>query len=248
VSEGRVKRRRGSGRPPPPAPPEATLAAAEAALGHRFADRALLIQALSHAGLSQGRDSGLASNERLEFVGDRVLGLIVAEWLIARFPQEREGALGRRLGHLVAEPSLAEVGLRIGLGALLSVAPSDDKAGVRDRRAVLADAVEAVIGALYLDGGLDAARGFIHRAFEGAVAAAGDAPRDPKSALQEWTMARGLGLPEYRVIATTGPAHAPSFRVQVECAGRVAEAEAGVKQSAEKAAAAAMLAALENGT
>ncbi|WP_291299173.1 ribonuclease III [Elioraea sp.] len=244
-----MKRRRGGGRPPPPAPAEATLAAAEAALGHRFADRALLIQALSHAGLSQGRDSGLASNERLEFVGDRVLGLIVAEWLIARFPEEREGALGRRLGHLVAEPSLAEVAVRIGLGPLLAVAPSDDRAGVRERRAVLADAVEAVIGALYLDGGLDAARGFIHRAFEGTVAAAaGEAPRDPKSALQEWTMARGLGLPEYRVIATTGPAHAPSFRVQVECAGRVAEAEAGVKQSAEKAAAAALLAALENGT
>jgi ribonuclease-3 len=245
VREGAAKARRGRGRAPPPSPTEAHLAAAEAALGHRFANRALLSQALSHAGLSQGRDSGLASYERLEFVGDRVLGLLVAEWLIERFPAEREGALGRRLGHLVAEPSLAEVARRIGLGALLAVAPSDDRAGVRERAGVLADALEAAIGALYLDGGLDAARGFIRAAFEGTVAAGAEAPRDPKSALQEWTMARGLGLPEYTVIATTGPAHAPCFRVRVACAGRAAEAEAGVKQSAEKAAAAALLATLE---
>jgi ribonuclease-3 len=238
-----TRRRQRAG--PPPAPGEAALAAAEEALGHRFRDRALLAQALCHSGVMQGRDRGLASNERLEFVGDRVLGLVVAEWLIERFPEEREGALGRRLGHIVAEPTLAAVAARIGLGALLAVAPSDDRAGVRARPAVLADALEAALGALYLDGGLEPARGFVRRAF--AEALAGEAPRDPKSALQEWTLGRGLGLPEYRVVATAGPSHAPTFRVAVACAGRTAEAEAGVKQAAEKAAAAALLALLESG-
>jgi ribonuclease-3 len=227
----------------PPSPTEAQLAAAEDALGHRFADRALLAQALSHSGLSQGRDRGLASNERLEFVGDRVLGLAVAEWLVERFPDEREGALGRRLGHIVAEPSLAAVACRLGLGGLLAVAPADDRAGLRHRPAVLADALEALIGALHLDGGLDAARRFVRRAFADALAA--EAPRDPKSALQEWTLGRGLGLPEYRLVAATGPSHAPTFRVSVACGGLSAEAEAGAKQAAEKAAAAALLALLE---
>ncbi len=240
-----MRGRRGSTAAPPPAPAEAALEAAEDALGHRFRDRALLAQALSHSGLSQGRDRGLASNERLEFIGDRVLGLVVAEWLIELFPAEREGALGRRLGHLVAEPSLAEVGARLGFGALLVVAPADEKAGLRARPAVLADAVEAAIGALYLDAGLDPARRFIRSAFAGAMLA--EAPRDPKSALQEWTLGRGLGLPEYTLVAATGPSHAPTFRVRVACAGEAAEAEAGVKQAAEKAAAASLLARLEKG-
>ena len=228
---------------PPPAPGEGVLDAAEQALGHRFRDRSLLAQALSHSGVTQGRDRGLASNERLEFVGDRVLGLLVAEWLIERFPDEREGALGRRLGHIVAEPTLAAVAARIGLGKLLVVAPADDRAGVRDRPAVLADALEAALGALYLDGGLEPARAFIRRAFAEALPA--EAPRDPKSALQEWTLGRGFGLPEYRLLGVTGPSHAPTFRVSVTCAGRTAEAEAGAKQAAEKAAAAALLAALQ---
>jgi ribonuclease-3 len=239
-----VRGRRGTAGPAP-APAEASLAAAEQALGHRFADRGLLAQALSHSGLSQGRDKGLASYERLEFIGDRVLGLVVAEWLIELFPGEREGALGRRLGHMVAEPSLAEVGARLGLGALMSVAPADDRAGLRGRPTVLADAVEAAIGALYLDAGLEAARRFIRTAFAGAMLA--EAPRDPKSALQEWTLGRGLGLPEYTLVAATGPSHAPTFRVRVACAGEAAEAEAGVKQAAEKAAAAMLLARLEKG-
>jgi ribonuclease-3 len=240
-----MRARRGSTVAPPPAPSEAALAAAEEALGHRFRDRSLLAQALSHSGLSQGRDRGLASYERLEFIGDRVLGLIVAEWLIELFPAEREGALGRRLGHLVAEPSLAAVGAALGLGALLAVAPADDRAGLRERPTVLADAVEAVIGALYLDAGLEAARRFIRARFAGAMQT--EAPRDPKSALQEWTLGRGFGLPDYTLLATTGPSHAPTFRVRVSCAGEAAEAEAGVKQAAEKAAASLLLARLERG-
>jgi ribonuclease-3 len=239
-----VRGRRGTAGPPP-APAEAVLEAAEQAIGHRFGDRGLLAQALSHSGLSQGRDKGLASYERLEFIGDRVLGLVVAEWLIELFPAEREGALGRRLGHMVAEPSLAEVGARLGLGPLLAVAPADDRAGLRARPTVLADAVEAAIGALYLDAGLEAARRFIRASFASAMLA--EAPRDPKSSLQEWTLGRSLGLPEYTLVAATGPSHAPTFRVRVACAGEAAEAEAGVKQAAEKAAAALLLARLEKG-
>jgi len=216
------------------------LDAAEAALGLRFADRSLLAEALSHSGLAQGRRAGPASNERLEFVGDRVLGLVVAEWLIERFPDEREGPLARRLAQLVSEETLAEVAASLGLGALLAVAPGDEKGGVRGRRRALADAAEAVIGAIHLDRGLEAARAFIRRALADLVPER--APMHPKSALQEWAMGRGLEPPRYTVVAASGPDHAPTFRVRASCAGESVEAEGATKQAAEKAAAALLLA------
>ena len=152
-----------------------------------------------------------ASNERLEFVGDRVLGLLIAEWLAERFPREQEGELGRRLAQLVSQPVLAGVAEAIGLGAALSVAPGEARAGVKRRATVLADGMEAALGALYLDGGLDKARAFVRRAWDDAMMAQSAPPKDAKTGLQEWTQARGLPLPAYTVVSRAGPPHAPVF-------------------------------------
>jgi len=214
-------------------------------LAHRFADPGLLRQALTHRSLTQGRNRGLGSNERLEFVGDRVLGLVIAEWLVERFPAEREGGLGRRLAHLVNQETLAAIAARIGLAEALIVPASEAATGVRRRPTVLADACEALIGALYVDGGLAAARDFIRAHWAEEVEAMAQAPRDPKTALQEWAQARGLALPSYRMLASEGPAHRPRFTVAVSVAEESAEASGVTKREAEKAAAAALLARLE---
>lgn len=214
-------------------------------LAHRFADPGLLRQALTHRSLTQGRNRGLASNERLEFVGDRVLGLVVAEWLVERFPGEREGGLGRRLAHLVNQETLAAIAGRIGLGEALIVPASEAATGVRRRATVLADACEALIGALYLDGGIEAARAFIRAHWAEEVEAVAVAPRDPKTALQEWAQARGLALPAYRTVSSEGPSHRPRFTVAVTVGEASAEAAGVTKREAEKAAAAALLARLE---
>ncbi|BAJ79624.1 MULTISPECIES: ribonuclease III [Acidiphilium] len=210
--------------------------AAEALLGHRFARPDLLAQALTHrSAVGQG---GLGSNERLEFIGDRVLGLLIAEWLIERFPHEREGGLGPRLAHLVSRQSLAEIAEHGGIAGLLSVSPGESRRGVRNRATVLADALEALIGALYLDGGLEPARLFIRRIFAPRIDGQPSAPpKDPKTALQEYALARGPVLPAYELVERTGPSHAPRFRIRVTVAGRAAEGLAGTKREAEQNAA-----------
>ncbi len=210
--------------------------AAEALLGHRFARPDLLAQALTHrSAVGQG---GLGSNERLEFIGDRVLGLLIAEWLIERFPHEREGGLGPRLAHLVSRQSLAEIAEHGGIAGLLSVSPGESRRGVRNRATVLADALEALIGALYLDGGLEPARLFIRRIFAPRIDGQPRAPpKDPKTALQEYALARGPVLPAYELVERTGPSHAPRFRIRVTVAGRAAEGLAGTKREAEQNAA-----------
>ncbi len=183
----------------------------------------------------------LDSNERLEFVGDRVLALIMAEWLAERFPQEREGDLGKRLAVLVAQDALAPVAESLGIGAALRVTPNEEKAGVRGRASVLADALEAVLGALYLDGGLDAARSLIRREWDAQLEAPVRPPSSPKSRLQEWTLGRGLGLPAYIAVSNTGPSHSPTFTVRAIAAGQDAEATGENKRAAEQAAAERLL-------
>jgi ribonuclease III len=221
------------------------------AFGHAFRRPELLNEALTHRSAAQGRQHrgrhaggthpNLSSNERLEFVGDRVLGLIVAEWLIERFPHEQEGALARRHAHLVARPLLAEIGERLGLADRLAVAPNEARAGVKLLPTVLADAMEAVIGAIYLDGGLEAARTLVRDAWAAAMEAQKIPPTDPKTALQEWLGARGLPLPAYAVTSQEGPPHAPQFVVTVSGGGQQGSGTAGTKQAAERAAAAALL-------
>ncbi len=201
----------------------------------------------SAARRAPGTSRSLGSNERLEFIGDRVLGLVIAEWLIERFAHEQEGELGRRLAQLVAQPALAAIADAIGMTEMLAVSPGEARAGVKTRATVTADALEAAIGAIYLDGGLDAARGFIRRAWEPALTAQRVPPKDAKSALQEWTLARGLGLPRYSVTGRSGPPHQPVFSVLVRIDGPggtlgEASAEAGSKRVAEHEAAARLLA------
>jgi ribonuclease-3 len=212
---------------------------AELLLGHRFTRKQLLTEALTHRSAAGAK--GLGSNERLEFIGDRVLGLIVAEWLIERFPAEQEGAMGQRLAALVSGPALAAVAEANGLSALLVVAPGEAKQGVREKSTVLADALEALIGALYLDAGLDKAREFVRRVFADVVDRQFAPPKDPKTALQEWALKRALPLPSYEMVAQSGPSHAPRFIISVKVGDATASGEAGAKRAAEQAAASALL-------
>jgi ribonuclease-3 len=210
-------------------------AGAETLLGHHFAQPKLLTEALTHRSAAGAK--GIGSNERLEFIGDRVLGLVVAEWLIERFPDEREGALGPRLAALVSKPALAAIAEAHGLAAMLAVAPGESKRGVRERSTVLADALEAVIGALYLDAGLEAAQKFIRRVMGDVVDQQFIPPKDPKTALQEWGLKRALPLPAYEVVERSGPAHAPRFVIRVTLGDASAAGEAGSKRAAEQEAA-----------
>lgn len=218
----------------------------DSAFGHVFRRPQLLREALTHRSAvhlrqRRGIHPSLGSNERLEFVGDRVLGLVVAEWLVERFPNEQEGALARRHAHLVARPLLAEIGERLGLADHLAVAPNEARAGVKLLPTVLADTMEAVIGAVYLDAGLEPARTLVRTAWLPAMEAQKQPPQDPKTALQEWLGARGLPLPVYTVASTEGPPHAPQFVVTAEGGGKTGSGRAGTKQAAERAAAAELL-------
>ncbi len=211
-------------------------------LGHVFADPDLLVQAVSHPSLLGLARNAARGYERLEFLGDRVLGLVVAEWLLERFPDEAEGAIARRHTALVRAESLALVAEAIDLGAHLRLSAGEGGAEMRPTPNVLADACEAVIGALYIDGGLEAARRFIRARWADLLAGDAAPPQDPKTALQEWAMARGRGLPEYTLLGRTGPDHAPAFQVKVAVAGLgEATGEGPSKRAAEKAAAAALL-------
>jgi ribonuclease-3 len=216
----------------------------DTAFGHTFARPELLREALTHrSAVSRhaGRSTKTRSNERLEFVGDRVLGLLMAEWLAERFPNEPEGLLARRHADLVAEPQLAAIGTELGLSDMLIVAPNEARAGVGRGVAVVADGVEAVLGAIYLDGGLEAARRVVRQAWADAVDAQADPPKHPKSDLKEWLEARGETLPPFVEQSRTGPAHAFAFTVTVAAMGRTGRGTAHTKQLAEREAAADLL-------
>ncbi|AQS85421.1 MAG: ribonuclease III [Acetobacter aceti] len=216
-------------------------------IGYRFTRTKLLGEALTHRSAAHQRRTGkrqtkgAGSNERLEFIGDRVLGLLMAEWLLERYPDEQEGALGSRHAHLVSRNALAQVAQELGLPEALDVAEHEDKAGIRSTANVLADALEAILGALYLDGGLEPPRKLVRQWWGSAIIAQARPPKDPKTALQEWVLARGLALPVYEVVSADGPSHAPCFVMEVHAAGMVGEGEAGSKRAAESAAAANLL-------
>ena len=214
-------------------------------LGHQFANPALLTEALTHRSAADARGGQLDSNERLEFLGDRVLGLVMAEWLIERFPAEREGNLTRRLSSVVQADALARVGDAMGLAEAIRIPPGEERAGLRGRQTVMADAVEALLGAIYRDGGLDAARGVIRRHWAALLDADVKPPVSAKNRLQEYTLGRGLGLPQYRLVSAAGPSHAPFFVAAVLAAGREAEGTGDSKRAAELAAAEAWLLGVE---
>ncbi len=216
-------------------------------LSHPFRDRSLLTRALTHASHGDGR-AREANNERLEFLGDRVLGLLAAEALFARFAGVDEGGLAPRLNALVRQETCARAARRADLGPALRMARAEADRGGRDKDSILGDACEAVIGALYLDGGLEAARAFFERYWAEELDGLVERPKDPKSALQEWAAARKLAAPVYALVARSGPDHRPQFTVSArltlaDAAGEAAaEGEGGSKQAAERAAAAALLA------
>jgi len=227
---------------PQPAPDFAGFAAR---IGHEFRDPGLLVQALTHRSAADPKRGQLDSNERLEFIGDRVLALLMAEWLAERFPEEREGPLMRRFAVLVAWDTLAKVAEELGIAQVLLVPPGEGRAGLATRQNVLADALEAVLGAIYLDSGLDPARRFLRGVFAPLMEVEQRPPVSAKSRLQEWLQGRGLDLPEYRLVSAAGPPHQPVFVVSVQAAGRDAEGMADSKRAAEQLAAAAWLAEVE---
>lgn len=219
-------------------------------IGYAFARPELLAEALTHPsalGQAQGRRQRHSRNsprgyERLEFLGDRVLGLVIAELLWRRFPNEPEGHLTRRLTHLVRAEALARVAEAIGLEAHLVLSRAEAATGTAANPSILADVCEALIAAIYLDGGFAAASTFVRRFWEPLVEGMEGPPRDPKTALQEWAQARGLALPAYQLVGTSGPDHALRFTVAVSVTGHdPATATASSKRIAEARAAAVLL-------
>ena len=218
------------------------VASLEARLGWGFRDRDLLERALTHASVGEGARR-VRDNERLEFLGDRVLGLHAAEWLIERYPAAKEGELSPRLQALVNRSACARVARRLDLGPALRLSGGETKSGGREKETILGDACEALLGAVFLDGGPEASRGVFLKHWEEEFAAL-DEPRiqDPKSKLQEWSLGKKRTLPIYRVVERTGPDHAPEFVVEVQVDGIQPErGEGGSRQEAEKAAALALL-------
>ena len=220
-------------------------------LGHTFATPDLLALALRHSSLSVTGPDG--SNERLEFLGDRVLGLVIAEMLLNRFPTEDEGDIARRHTALVRQEALVRVAERLELGDCIEMSEGEENSGGRANASVLSDCCEAVIAALYIDSGLDAASDFISNHWATMVEETPRPPMDAKTKLQEWAQARSLALPEYTEISRDGPAHKPTFVIEASIDGhsggrQSAQAAGTSKQRAEQEAAVALLAELsQNG-
>lgn len=208
-------------------------------LGHQFRDQALLEQALTHPSASS---TSRPDNQRLEFLGDRVLGLVVAQNLMDAYPDAPEGELAPRFNALVRRETLADVAEAIHLGQYIFLGRSESTSGGRRKAAILADAMEAVIAALFLDGGMDVAANFIKSQWRHRIEAVDTAPTDPKTAAQEWAQARGMPPPSYTLIKRTGPDHAPEFLIEAHLQdGISAQGRAGSKKQAEQDAAEALL-------
>jgi ribonuclease-3 len=222
--------------------PRRRASALETRIGYRFTDAALLEQALTHISALSGVRNRSGSYQRLEFLGDHVLGLVVSDMLFRAFPRADEGELSRRLADLVRKEACADVASLIELGAAIRLGGSESHAGGRSRVAILADVCEALIGAVFVDGGYQAAAALITQLWEPRMRAPKRPLRDAKTVLQEWAQALGLPTPVYREVERTGPDHDPEFRVVVELPDRMpAEGIGRSKRAAEQAAASVML-------
>ena len=221
---------------------KAATAAIEARIGHKFADPSLLTTAITHVSALKPQRKRGDSYQRLEFLGDHVLGLIVSDMLYRSFPEADEGELSKRLADLVRKESCAEVAKALGLTDDIKLGAVGAGASARLRKSVLGDICEAVIGAVYLDGGYAAAASFIERNWTERMKKPRQPLRDPKTVLQEWAQGKGLPTPVYREVERTGPHHDPQFRVAVELPGLAsAEGVGGSKRAAEKVAASVMI-------
>lgn len=211
----------------------------ELSIGHKFKNHDLAYLALTHISAASSR---IKTYQRLEFLGDRVLGLVVAEMLYAAFPMAEEGELSRRLADLVRRESCAEVALEWGAESFVRLGDGERQACATNKTAILSDICESLIGAVFLDAGYEAAKGVVVRAFEPRMRSPRRPLRDPKTALQEWAQARGLDAPLYHEIARCGPHHAPEFTMSVTVVGFLPmEAKGTSKRGAEQAAAASFM-------
>jgi ribonuclease III len=213
----------------------------ETKLGYRFKDPAMLERALTHASVRGGKVER-GDNERLEFIGDRVLGLAIAEVLNGQHPEANEGELARRYNRLVRGEACARVARAIGLGAHLILSDSEADSGGREKTTILADAIEALLGAVFLDGGFDKSKTVVRKLWQEQSASVPESAVDAKSELQEWAQGMGLALPKYTVVSRKGPDHAPHFTAEVTITGRApAQGEGASKRIAEQAAATQLL-------
>ncbi|MGQ3671029.1 ribonuclease III [Xanthobacter sp. TB0136] len=218
------------------------LSVVEERIGYRFKDRSHLVLALSHISAVKGPSPRIRSYQRLEFLGDHVLGAVVSDMLYTAFPKAEEGELSRRLAELVREEACADVAADMDLGPHIRLGSGEAQSGTHKRRAILADVAEAVVAAVFLDGGYAAANELVERFWRPRLEAPRRPLRDAKTVLQEWAQARGLPPPSYREVARSGPDHAPHFTMAVDLPGQIpAEADGPSKQAAQKAAAAAFL-------
>jgi len=215
------------------------LRALENRIGYRFGDSDLLVRALTHASIES---SVCEDNDTLEFLGDRVLGLAIADMLTHMNPRASVGELATRFNYLVRKETCAEVALEVGLGQALLLGQSEMRSGGRRRTAILADAMEAVVAAVYRDSDFKAVRSLVVRLWGDRIKDSALMSKDAKTTLQEWAQASGMTLPEYSVSAISGPDHRPTFTVVVSLEdGRTAKRKASTKRQAEQAAALALL-------
>jgi len=209
-------------------------------LGYHFSDLSLLQQALTHSSAASQRNK--PDYERLEFLGDRVLALFAADTLMAAYPDADQGGLASRLNAMVRKETCADVATALGLGEFIILSQSETLSGGRSKEAILADICEAVLGAIYQDGGIDAARAVFDSQWTGMIAELAVAPRDAKSALQEWAQGKGFALPRYKLLSREGPDHMPKFVIEVTVGGETpCRGEGTSKKEAERAAARACL-------
>jgi ribonuclease-3 len=219
------------------------IAALEEQIGHRFGDPSLLERALTHVSAISMRGARVDSYQRLEFLGDRVLGLAISDMLYSAFPKAAEGELSQRLAELVRKETCADVAEEWGIGGYVRLGGGEAQTGGAKKVAILGDICESIIGAVFLDGGYDAAKGLVGRYWSERMQKPRRPLRDPKTALQEWAQARGLETPVYREAGRSGPAHAPRFVIAVDVSGFPAmQAEGASKRLAEQAAARAFMA------
>lgn len=217
----------------------------ESSVWRDYRESDLVRQALTHPSCARINEQGPYNNQRLEFLGDSVLGMVIAEMLYHMYPAEQEGELARRFAGLVCGERLVEVARKIGLDQALILSDSEEENDGRNNPSNLEDACEALIGAIYLDAGFEAARQFIQQHWHGLAQSVIAPPKDPKTELQEWAQARGLALPKYELVDQQGPSHAPAFTISVAVNGKgSAEATASSKKLAEREAAAGLLAKL----
>jgi len=213
----------------------------EDAIGYKFKDRSLLDRAMTHSSAVQEHGARF-SYERLEFLGDRVLGLVIANLLFEKFEGEPEGGLAPRLNALVNRDACASVARKLSLDRYLILDPAEEKAGGRAKTSILSDICEAVLGAVYLDGGLKPATRLIETCWGPLLKSVGKRPKDPKSALQEWAQGQGFATPSYEIVGQVGPDHAPEFAARVLVGEfEPVEGRGLSKQDAQRAAAKLML-------